>query len=406
MSTRLTPPAPRDWERAQPHAEWAAARELGAVAATAAPPGLTREAVCVLRFAEADQVLRDAESFGSGLYAQLQGDYKGRTLRELDGEAHRRTRGLIVHAFRPAALARWEATQIRPILAELLDAIAPCGRADLVAELTSRFPVQVICGILGLPREDHAQFLRWSNEINLGPTDPERGRAAAAAMAAYFAPRIAARRAEPKGDLLSELLHTELEGERLDDERVLGFLRLLLPAGAETTYRMLGTLLFALLRHAGALEALRAEPARIPAAIEETLRWDGSVTLAMRVARRDLELDGCPIAAGTPVQIALGSANRDASRWPDPDRWDPARPELRHLAFGAGAHACLGLGLARLELRVALEQILARLPSLRLDPDAAPPLLQGYAFRGPDRLAVLFDPSRHPPSLLDFHAEA
>jgi len=389
---KLAPPAPDAWATAQPHADWEEARARAAVVACAAPPGLAREGVCVLRFAEADEVLRDAARFGSGLYAQLQGEYKGRTLRELDGALHRRYRGLVAHAFRPAALERWEQAFVRPILGELLDAIAPRGRAELVGELTARFPVQVICGILGLPRDDVASFLRWSDEINLGPTAPERGRAASRAMAAYFAPRIAARRAAPRDDLLSELVSAELEGERLDDERVLGFLRLLVPAGAETTYRMLGTALLALLEHLEVLAQLRAEPARIPAAIEETLRWEGSVTLAMRVATRDTQLGGCPIAAGTPVQVALGSANRDAARWPEASRWDPSREEQRHLAFGAGPHACLGLGLARLELRVALEQILERLPGLRLDPDEPAPRLQGYAFRGPDRLPVRFGP--------------
>jgi cytochrome P450 len=391
MSARLTAPPRADWDRAQPHAEWARASGESAVAAAAPPPGLSRDSVCVLRFEEADRVLRDGERYGSGVYSALQGDYKGRTLRELDGELHRRYRGLVAHAFRPAALARYERAWIRPILRELLTAIAPRGRAEFVSELCAPYPVQVICGILGLPREDHAQFLRWSDAINLGPLDPERGRAASAAMADYFAPRIAQRRREPAEDLLSELAHAEFEGERLDDERILGFLRLLVPAGAETTYRMLGTLLALLLGHPRALAALRSDPARIPDAIEETLRFEGSVTLALRVARVDSVLDGCPIAGGMPVQIALASANRDPSRWSDPELWNPERALQRHLAFGAGPHACLGISLARLELRAALEEIFAALPGLRLDPEAAPPVVQGYAFRGPDRLAVRFD---------------
>jgi cytochrome P450 len=393
MRSRLTPPPSGEWERAQPHAEWARASGEGAVADAPPPPGLARDAICVLRFEASDRVLRDAQRFGSGVYAAVQGDYKGRTLRELDGEPHRRTRALVAHAFRPAALARYERAWIRPILRELLAAIAPRGRAELLSELCAPFPVQVICGILGLPRADHAQFLRWSDAINLGPLDPERGRTASAAMAAYFAPRIARCRREPAEDLLSELAHAEFEGERLDDERILGFLRLLVPAGAETTYRMLGTLLALLLGHPRALAALRADPARIPAAIEEALRFEGSVTLALRIAREDSVLGGCAVAAGTPVQVALASANRDPSRWPDPDAWNPERAEQRHLAFGAGPHACLGIGLARLELRAALEEILAALPGLRLDPGAPPPVVQGYAFRGPDRVAVRFDPS-------------
>ena len=136
---------------------------------------------------------------------------------------------------------------MRPVIDGLLDAIAPLGRADLVATVTSQYPVQVICGIVGVPLEDHERFAKWAEEINTGPLDPERGMAASQAMREYLEPLVEARRSDPPGDLLSELVHAEVDGERLTDERIYGFLRLLLPAGAETTFRVMGNALVALL---------------------------------------------------------------------------------------------------------------------------------------------------------------
>jgi len=391
VTVRLVPPRPETWATAQPHAAWAALRAHAAVVPVEPPRHDPRPAFCVTRFAEAEQVLRDGKAFGSGIYPEIHGPFKGVTLRGMDGAQHSRYRGLVVPAFRPSVLASWERERVEPIAQELLDRIAPKGAGELVSDLTSRFPIQVICEILGLPRQDHARFLAWSEDLNRGPFAPAAGRAAAAAMAAYFRPLIAARRAEPAGDLLSELVSAELEGERLDEEHVLGFLRLLVPAGAETTYRLLGSALCALLTHPDILGGLAADPGRIPAVVEETLRWEPSVTMTMRVTTQDTELAGQRLALGTPITVLLGSANRDESRWADPARFDPARPALPHLGFGTGTHVCLGLHLARLELRVGIAAVCARLRNLRLDPGEPAPVVQGYAFRGPDRLPVRFD---------------
>jgi cytochrome P450 len=355
------------------------------------PRAGSRPGFCVTRFAEAEQVLRDWQTFGSGFYPEIHGPFKGVTLRGMDGALHRRYPGLVVPAFRPSVLARWEREGVEPIAHEILDRIAPQGAGELVSEFTSRFPIQVICEILGLPRRDHARFLAWSEDLNRGPFAPEAGRAAAGAMADYFRPLIAARRTQPAGDLLSELVGAEVEGERLGEEHVLGFLRLLVPAGAETTYRLLGSALLALLTHPEELAAVAADPGRIPAVVEETLRWEPSVTMTMRVATRDAELAGRRLPAGTPLTVLLGSANRDESRWEDPAHWDPSRPALPHLGFGTGTHVCLGLHLARIELRVGIAAVAARLRNLRLDASQPRPVVQGYAFRGPDRLPVRFE---------------
>ncbi len=258
-------------------------------------------------------------------------------------------------------------------------------------DVTAQYPVQVICGIVGVPIEDHEQFAKWAEEINTGPLDPPRGMAASRAMRAYLEPLVDARRTDPQGDLLSELVHAEVDGERLTDERLYGFLRLLLPAGAETTFRVMGNALAALLTHPGALAAVRADPAVIDAVIEETLRWETSVTMVSRVSTRATEVNGCPIAAGSPVNVITGSADRDEDRWDDAGEWRLDREPQHHLAFGTGPHQCLGMHLARLELRAGLLAIIERLPNLRLDPDAAAPVIEGFAFRGPDALHVMFD---------------
>ncbi len=212
-------------------------------------------------------------------------------------------------------------------------------------------------------------------------------------MVDYLRPLVEARRSEPTGDFLSDLVHAEVDGEQLSDGKIYGFLRLLLPAGGETTFRVMGNALYALLTHPDVLEVVYADRELLPAVIEETLRWETSVTMVSRVATRDTEVAGCPIGAGAAVGVLTGSANRDEARWESADDWQLDRPTQHHLAFGTGPHQCLGMHLARLELRVGLDAILDRLRGLRLDPErTADAIVEGYAFRGPRALPVLFDP--------------
>jgi len=254
--------------------------------------------------------------------------------------------------------------------------------------------MRVIAGILGVPLVDLDQFMRWAEAINLGPMAPEEGMAASRAMREYLRPIVESRTSEPRDDLLSDLIAARIDGERLDEANLYGFLMLLLPAGAETTFRVMGNCLFALLTHPRDLERVRRDPQLLAEAIEETLRWETSVTTISRVATRDAEIAGVKIPEGSIVNLLTGSANRDESRFEDPEHWNLDRPDKRHLAFGWGRHLCLGMHLARLELRTGLSAILDRLPNLRLDPAATPPRIRGVAFRGPDALPVLFDPTR------------
>jgi len=386
------PPSYDQWDRHQPYPDWAGLRVDCPVAPAVRAPYETRPAAVVTTFAAADRVLKDNAAFSAAINGEVIGQFMGELILAMDGEEHRRYRSLVAHAFRRSSLERWRDELVGPVMDRLLDAVAPLGRADLVATITSQYPVQVICGIVGVPLEDHTTFHRWAEEINTGPLDPEAGMAASRAMADYLAPLIEARRAEPVGDLLSELVHVEVDGERLTDARLYGFLRLLLPAGAETTFRVLGNCLTALLDRPEVLDRVRADRSLLTAVVEETLRWETSVTMVSRVATVDTEVAGCPIGAGTSVSVLVGSANHDADRWDQAEVWDVDRPPKPHLAFGTGEHQCLGMHLARMELEEALGRILDRLPGLRLDPDLPPPTIAGYAFRGPAAVHAVWDP--------------
>ena len=382
-----------DFETAQPYPVWERARAECPVVPTRGTMGMDRMTYQVTRWDDVEHVLRDGETFSSSINAEHIGQYMGDLILAMDGKEHRTYRNLVATAFRASQLEHWDDELIRPTIQTLLDEIAPSGRADLVRDITSRYPVRVICGVVGVPVEDSAQFHQWAEQINGGPLHPEIGMAASHAMREYLEPLVAERRAQHQGDLLSDLVHAEVDGEQLSEERLYGFLRLLLPAGAETTFRVMGNALAAMLTMPDVMARVTADRSLLPALIEETLRWESSVTQVSRVATRDVEVAGCPIPAGSPIAVITGSANHDADRYEDAEEFDLDRPVQVHIAFGTGQHQCLGMHLARLELRVGLEAILDRLPNLRLDPDAEPPLIQGLAFRGPTALPVLFDPS-------------
>jgi len=381
-----------DFETAQPYSAWARARaECPVIPASGMNMGVGGTTYQVTRWDDVEHVLRDPETFSSSINAEHIGQYMGDLILAMDGKEHRSYRNLVAPAFRASQLEKWGDTMIGPTIESLLDDIAPTGRADLVRDITAKYPVRVICAIVGVPVEDSAQFHQWAEQINTGPLHPETGMAASRAMREYLEPLVEDRRANHRGDLLSDLVHAEVDGEQLSEERLYGFLRLLLPAGAETTFRVMGNALTALLTNADVMERVLADRDLLPALIEETLRWESSVTQVSRVATRDTEVAGCPVAAGSAVAVLTASANHDESRYGRPEEFDLERDTQVHMAFGTGQHQCLGMHLARLELRVGLDAILSRLPNLRLDPDEPAPLIQGLAFRGPVALPVLFD---------------
>jgi cytochrome P450 len=343
-------------------------------------------------------VLRDPTRFSSRVNDDTMGPVMGPTLVAMDGEEHRRNRNLVAHAFRPSALARWESELIEPTIHRLIDGLAGRTSADLVAEITSRLPVEVIAGVLGVPSDALERFHAWALDINKGPEDYPASKAAAEALRDYLTPIVEDRKAHPTDDLISDIVTAEVDGERLSDEHIYGFLRLLLPAGAETTFAAMGNCLYALLSKPEVLDRVRADPSLLDAVIEETLRWETSVTMVNRETTCPVEIDGVHVPEGVSLVCATGSANRDESRYSDPDEWDLDRHEPAHIAFGTGRHQCLGMHLARMELRIGLGALLERLEGLRFDDtdsdsgDGGPPVhIEGVAFRSPPRLPVRFD---------------
>jgi cytochrome P450 len=379
-----------DYLASQPHAAWKVLREQCPVKAMPTGPG-DRPTFMVLRHDDIESVMRDPATFSSAIHNESMGPVMGEIILGMDGQEHKDHRDLVARAFRASALAKWDTELISPTINALLDEIAPLGRAELVSQLTSRFPVQVIAGIVGVPGEDYPIFQQWAEDITGIGIDPERAIAASHAMRDYLLPIVNDRRAHPTDDLISDLVTAEIDGKRLTDERILGFLRLLLPAGAETTFRAMGNCLVALLTHPEALARVVGNRDLIPAAIEETLRWETSVTVASRNALADTEIAGCPIPEGARLALMDSSAGRDESHYENADEWDLDRKATNHLFFGTGRHQCLGMHLARLELRIGLDAILTRLPNLRLDPDEPAPVIEGFAFRSPAVIPVVFD---------------
>jgi len=259
-----------------------------------------------------------------------------------------------------------------------------------VRQLTFEFPVRVIARLLGLPEEDFSRFQRWSVELIGLVADIDRGLAASESLRRYFADVVAERRAAPKEDVISDLVTAEVDGEKLTDEAIYSFLRLLLPAGAETTYRSSGNLLYLLLTHSDQLDAVRADRSLLPQAIEEALRVEAPLLTITRTATCAVEIGGVSLAAGEGISTHIGSANHDETRWDDAETFDIFRPALPHIAFAHGPHMCLGMHLARLETRALLNRVLDRLPDLALNPGDTDPHIRGQVFRSPTALPVTF----------------
>jgi cytochrome P450 len=342
------------------------------------------------------QGFRDDRVFTSAAYDKTIGLVMGHTILAMGGKEHHDHRSLVAKAFRATALERWEPSVIGPVCDQLIDEIKRDGHADLVSALTFEFPTRIISELLGLPREDLDLFRRLSLDLISIPTDIMAGLTAANELHGYFLNQVEQRRRKPTNDIIGDLCVAEIDGERLSDEAIIGFLRLLLPAGLETTYRSSGNLLYLLLTHPEQLEMVKQDRSLIPVAIEEGLRVETPLTMVMRSTTEDVEIGGKTIPAGAQVDMCMGSANRDQSRWPDADTFDILRPRQAHIAFAGGIHMCLGMHLARLETRVMLNSLLNRTENLAFVADDATGVeskIVGHTFRSPNKLPVTFTPA-------------
>jgi cytochrome P450 len=294
----------------------------------------------------------------------------GQHMLNRDGADHRRLRDLVSLAFTPKRVAELR-PRVEAIAADLLDEVADRGAMDLITDFAYPLPTTVILELLGVPVADRDRFRAWSNALLEPPLTPEAQASAVGQLTAftgYLRDLFAVRRAAPQDDLLSALLAAEHAGDRLSEGELFSTMVLLIVAGHETTVNLIANAVLALARDPRRRDALAADPAAMPAAVEEFLRYDGPVERALnRWAAEDVRWGDRTIRRGDPVILILNSANRDPERFERPDDLEPGRKPNPHLAFGKGIHFCLGAPLARLEAQVALNALLARLPGLRLD---------------------------------------
>jgi cholest-4-en-3-one 26-monooxygenase len=334
----------------------------------------------ITKYADVIAVSRDTETYISSRGISMAANPAepppgaGKMMIMMDPPRHVRLRRLVNKGFTPRMVAQLE-PEVRAIANRIIDDVASRGACDFVTDVAALLPLAVICSMMGIPQEDWALMFDLTNR-GLGPADPEyqtvpgnpqeTAEQSRREMFAYFSAQAAARRQERRDDLVSVLVGSEIDGESLSEEEILYFCQLLILAGNETTRNAISGGLLAFFDHPSEWQRLRAEPALMPTAVEEILRWTSPVTHMMRYVTRDVELHGQHLREGERVLLWYPSANRDEEVFPNADQFDIGRTPNDHIAFGIGEHFCLGTGLARLEIRVMFETLLGRLPDIAL----------------------------------------
>ncbi len=357
----------------------------------------------VARYADVTAGLRDHEHLSSMQPPPppeqvYEGRFKGaRNMLGSDPPQHSRLRRLVSRDFTPRRIRELE-PRIREIAKDLLDKVEARGQFDLMADIANVLPVTVIAEMLGVPPELNARFKHWSDTIIGGdnrmpgmPPPPELVRAIDE-LGDYFTDEIERRRAHPGPDLVSALVAAHDEGEVMSAADLLSFITLLLLAGNETTTNLIGNGTLALGRNPDQFDALKRNPAMLPRAIEEMLRYDGPVQSTVRFAKEAVSLGGTEIPAGALALMIVAAANRDPAQFKDPQKFDITRDPNEHVAFGEGIHFCIGAPLARMEARITFEAMLERFPRLRLKDPAMKPVYKGsYFLRGLESLPLEID---------------
>jgi cytochrome P450 len=369
------------------------------------------QAVCLTRHADVQLLAKDprftvervSDQFGRGVGDAIaeERDYVNRFMVHwmvfADPPRHTRIRSLVARGFTPQVVEQLR-TEARRITKRCIDAALPHGKMDIVHDLGYVLPVEIIAGMLGVPLDRTAAFKGWTldlmNFLGAGPDNEEPTRRAyrgVLGLEGLFSELIGERRKTPTTDILSALVSAEIDGTRLSDEEIISTSTLILLAGFETTTNLLGNSVLALLEHPEQLAKLRADLSLLPNAVEELHRYDAAILQIARRAKEDIDLGDHVIRAGQLVFGFLLAANRDAAVYTNPDTLDITRPDLRHLGFGFGIHTCLGIAIARMELQVALEAVVTRLPNLALTntPIERTP---SFVVHGCVSLPVVFDP--------------
>jgi len=342
-----------------------------------------------------NQILMDHEAFHNWeAFQHSLGVAFGRTITCMDGAEHARFRKVLQKALLPHVVSKWGESLVAPVMSRLMSKFIGRGSADLVEEYTHHFPFQIVYSMLHIGEDQAAVFHKLAVAQLLSAAGLPQGKEATDKLGEFFQVYLDKVRANPADDLMSYLSTVEVDGERLEDEVLIGFMRQLLNAGGDTTYRATSVLLTCLLQEPDLYQQVYEDRSLLGSAIEEALRWDGPVTSTFRYCMRDTEVQGTVIPAGAMVNVCLGSANRDPTKYENPDKFDIFRKRtVRHLAFAGGPHLCVGQHLARVEMHRAMEAVLDNLHNLRLDPDMPPPNIIGHMLRAPDHVYVKFDPA-------------
>lgn len=304
----------------------------------------------------------------------------------MDPPEQTRLRALVSRGFTPRRVAELE-PRIRALSRAYLDAAPGRGRFDFIDEFAGKLPMDVVSELMGVPQDDRAELRRLSDVVLHRPAGlrdvPQAGLDAAMALFTYFQNMVAQRRRTPSDDLTSALVEAEVDGDRLTDAEIVGFVFLMIIAGNETTTKLLGNALYLAHRYPDQLARVLNDPSLVPAWVEETLRFDTSTHVLARYLTADVERHGQVAPAGSQLVLLLASANRDSAVFPDPDRYDLDRDTSQLISFGAGRHYCLGANLARLEARVALSELVARAALIEVDEAGAErvhsPNVRGFA---------------------------
>jgi len=346
--------------------------------------------VLITRYADVKAVLSDNETFGSGIVNRTMGLVMGPTIVGMNGREHFKHRTLITPSMTPRALKGDDfPTLIREIADDYIDRFIDDGAVDLHASFFFHYPLTVFVSVLGLPADEVDWVHRTACDLCLVSHDPERGINAAEALLQYFRPVIEKRRSEPGADMISKLITSEVDGEKLTDHEIVSFLRLLVLAGAETTNHLLGSCFYQLIHDAALMEEIRADRTLVPTLVAETMRHEAPISTVMREVHSDTEIAGVPVEQGVAVLCHVGSANRDERQFRDPDTFDLHREDNEHISFGFGRHYCAGSHLAKLEAEIGINAILDRLDDIQ--PQSGETFdIVGFSFRGPDRVPVTF----------------
>ncbi|MGK5641186.1 cytochrome P450 family protein [Streptomyces sp. URMC 126] len=357
---------------ADPYGTLAALREAGPVHRIQGTDG--KPAWLVTRYEDVRRSLADPRLSLDKRHAKP-GNYAGfalppaldANLLNMDPPDHTRVRRLVVKAFTPGRVEKLR-EPVRRLADGLLDAVEPAGSADLLAVYAGPLPILVMCDLLGVPEDRRLDFRTWTDAlVTPDPARPEAAREAIGSMTRFLTGLLAAKRAEPADDLLSDLVAVRDGGDRLSEDELTSLAFLLLFAGYENTVHLIANSVLALLDHPEQLRALRKNPDGLVAAVEELNRYDGPAPLAIRrFPLEDVEIGGVTVPAGETVLLSLASANRDPARFPDADRLDLGRSDFGHLALGHGIHYCLGAALGRAETEIALAALLERFDKLEL----------------------------------------